>query len=93
MDQVKIGRFLKELRTEKELTQESLAAVAGCALLLFATFSLTDYLAVTKFNRVPRFCHRVSYNSENPNQLEYDTIFYTAVWENPGTEWERVYIK
>ena len=70
-----------------------LAAVAGCALLLFATFSLTDYLAVTKFNRVPRFCHRVSYNSENPNQLEYDTIFYTAVWENPGTEWERVYIK
>ena len=70
-----------------------LAAVAGCALLLFGTFSLTDYLAVTKFNRVPRFCHRVSYNSENPNQLEYDTIFYTAVWENPGTEWERVYIK
>lgn len=70
-----------------------LAAVAGTALLLFGTFSFTDYLAVTKFNRVPRFSYLVTYSSENPNQLVYETVFFTAVCENPGTKQERVYIK
>ena len=66
--------------------------VALCAALLFGTFSLTDYLAVTKFHQVPRFCYEVSYDSRDPDQLVYKTLFFTAVRSDPGTEQERVEI-
>jgi transcriptional regulator with XRE-family HTH domain len=70
-----------------------LLSVLGCAVLLFGLFSLTDYMAVKYSHQVPRFSYETFYSSENPDQLVYKTLFFTAVRENPGTENERVYIR
>ena len=64
----------------------------GCIALLFGTFTLSDYVAVSQFNQVPRFSYMTSYDSRNPNVLVHKTIFYTVVQEDPGTEDEQVYI-
>ncbi len=66
--------------------------VLGCVCLLFGAFSLSDYIAVTQFNQVPRFRYETSYDSQNPDQVVYKTIFFTAVQKNPGTEAEQVFI-
>lgn len=66
--------------------------VLGCICLLFGTFTLSDYIAVTRFNQVPRFRYETSYNSQNPDQFVYKTIFFTAVQKNPGTEDAQVFI-
>ena len=68
------------------------ACVALCAVLLFGVFTLTDYVAVKYSHQVPRFCHMVSWSSENPDELYYKTLFFTAVQHNPGTEDEWVEI-
>ena len=68
-------------------------AVVGCAVLLFGVFTLSDYLAVTKFNSVPRFCYQKGFNSEQPDQIVYKTLFFTAVQTDPGTEQEQVWIQ
>ena len=82
------------LLTRRAIAKRSfrILTVVGCILFLHGAFALSDYIAVKHFNQVPRFRYEVSYNSENPDQLMYKTIFYTAVRENPGTENERVYI-
>ena len=66
--------------------------VLGCIVLLFGTFTISDYVAVSQFKQVPRFSYMTSYDSRNPNVLVHKTIFYTVVQENPGTEDEQVYI-
>lgn len=66
--------------------------VLGCIVLLFGTFTISDYVAVSQFKKVPRFSYMTSYDSRNPNVLVHKTIFYTVVQENPGTEDEQVYI-
>ena len=66
--------------------------VLGCVCLLFAVFTLSDYIAVTRFNQVPRFRHETSYDSRNPDQLVHKTIFFTAIQKNPGKENEQVFI-
>ena len=66
--------------------------VLGCIGLLFAAFTLSDYIAVTQFNQVPRFRYETSYDSKDPDQLVYKTIFFTAVLKNRGTEDAEVYI-
>ena len=66
--------------------------VLGCIALLFGTFTLSDYVAVSQFNQVPRFSYMTTYDSRNPNELVHKTIFYTAVQKNPGTENEQVFI-
>ena len=66
--------------------------VLGCIALLFGTFTLSDYVAVSQFNQVPRFSYMTTYDSRNPNELVHKTIFYTVVQKNPGTEDEQVYI-
>ena len=66
--------------------------VLGCIVLLFGTFTIFDYVAVSQFKQVPRFSYMTSYDSRNPNVLVHKTIFYTVVQENPGTEDEQVYI-
>ena len=66
--------------------------VLGCVCLLFGTFMLSDYIAVTQFNQVPRFRYRTSYDSRYPDQLVYETLFFTAVQKNPGTEEAQVFI-
>lgn len=67
-------------------------SVVGCAVLLFGFFTITDYLAVTQFNQVPRFSYVKSYSSENPNEIVHKTLFFTAVQKYPGTEYESVEI-
>ena len=66
--------------------------VLGCIALLFGTFMLSDFVAVTQFNQVPRFSYKTIYDSRNPDQLVYKTIFYTVVQKNPGTADEQMYI-
>lgn len=66
--------------------------VFGCIALLFGTFILSDYVAVSQFNQVPRFSYMTTYDSRNPNELVHKTIFYTVVQKNPETENEQVFI-
>ena len=66
--------------------------VLGCIALLFGTFTLSDYIAVSQFNQVPRFSYMTTYDSRNPNELVHKTIFYTVIQKNPGTENEQVFI-
>lgn len=66
--------------------------VALCAVLLFGLFSLSDYIAVRHYHKLPRFSYCISYSSSEPDQLVYQTLFFTAVRHNPGTENEWVEI-
>lgn len=66
--------------------------VLGCVCLLFGAFTLSDYIAVTKFNQVPRFRYETIYDSRSPDQLVHKTIFFTVVQKNPGREEEQVFI-
>ena len=66
--------------------------VLGCIALLFGTFTLSDYVAVSQFNQVPRFSYMTTYDSRNPDELVHKTIFYTVIQKNPGTENEQVFI-
>ncbi len=67
-------------------------AAAGCILLLFGVFSLSDYIAVRHFHQVPRFRYETGYDSRNPDQLVHKTLFFTVIQKNPGKENEEVYI-
>lgn len=80
------------LRTVLAKKWQRLLAVLGCAALLFAAFSVSDYVAVKAFHQVPRFRYEVGWESEAPDQVTYKTLFFTAVRVNPGTENEDVYI-
>jgi len=66
--------------------------ITGCIILLFAIFSVSDFIAVKYFQQVPRFAFGTRYDSRNPDQIEYKTLFFTAIQKNPGTENEEVYI-
>ena len=66
--------------------------LAGCAVLLFGFFTVSDYIAVTQLNQVPRFRFATSYDSRNPDQILHKTMFFTVVQKNPGTRDEQVYI-
>lgn len=67
--------------------------VVGCMFLLFILFTLSDYVAVTQFNQVPRFRYETSYDSRKPNQWKYKTLFFTAIQTNPGTRNEKIEIQ
>ena len=66
--------------------------LVGCAVLLFGAFTVSDYIAVTQFNQVPRFRYETRYDSRNPDQLVHETLFFTVVQKKPGTKDEQVYI-
>ena len=67
-------------------------SIIGCIVVLFGVFTVSDYIAVTQFNQVPRFAYEKSWSSENPNEVIHKTLFYTVIQENPGTEQEKVKI-
>ena len=71
---------------------QRIICIAACAVILFGIFSVTDYVAVKHFNQVPRFSYETGWDSRNPDQLVYKTLFFTAVRKNPGTENEVVEI-
>lgn len=81
--------IIKPLVTKRALR---ILIVLGCIALLFGTFTLSDYVAVSQFNQVPRFSYMTIYDSRNPNEVVHKTIFYTVVQKNPGTENEQVFI-
>lgn len=63
--------------------------VVGCIAALFCLYAATDYATVAWYHQVPRFCYSKSYGE---NQVECKTLFFTAVWKNPGTSEETVEI-
>lgn len=61
----------------------------GCIIILFGIFNISDYIAVSQFQQVPRFSYVKSYGG---NQIEHKTLFFTAIEYNPGKDNERVEI-
>ncbi len=84
------GGFL--LRTVTAKRSLRVLAIVGCALALFAAFTVSDYVAVKEFHQVPRFRYETIYTSDESHQLVHKTLFFTVVQKNPGTENEEVYI-
>lgn len=66
--------------------------VTACLLLLISIFSISDYIAVTHLNQVPRFRYQTTYHSNFPNQRIYKTLFYTVIQTNPGKPYAQVRI-
>jgi transcriptional regulator with XRE-family HTH domain len=81
--------MIKSISVKRSLR---ILSVVGCVILLFAIFTISDYLAVTQFNQVPRFSYQKSYSSTNPDEFVHKTLFFTAVQKNPGTEYEQIEI-
>lgn len=66
--------------------------VIGCFIALFAVFMISDYMAVKYQHQVPRFRYKVTTTYDKGKRIEYDTLFYKVMWENPDTDEEKVYI-
>lgn len=64
-------------------------AAAGCLLALFGIFTVSDYIAVSEFQQVPRFSYEKSYGDR---VVEHKTLFYTVIQKNPGAADERIEI-
>ena len=64
-------------------------SVAGCILILFGIFTISDYMAVSQYHQVPRYSYEKIYSED---QIEHKTLFYIVIQKNPGTENERIEI-
>ena len=64
-------------------------SVAICIIVLLGIFVVSDYIAVSQFEEVPRFSYEKSYGED---AVEHKTLFYTVIQKNPGTESESVEI-
>lgn len=64
-------------------------SVVGCVIVLFGIFTVSDYLAVSQFQQVPRFSYEKSYGEDI---VEHKTLFYTVIQKNPGTSNESIKI-
>ena len=64
-------------------------SLVGCIVVLLAVFVVSDYIAVSEFQQVPRFSYEKSYGED---VVEHKTLFYTVIQKNPGTENESVEI-
>ena len=64
--------------------------VVGCVIVLFGIFTVSDYIAVSQFQQVPRFSYEKSYGEDI---VEHKTLFYTVIQKNPGTANESIEIK
>jgi transcriptional regulator with XRE-family HTH domain len=64
--------MIKSISVKRSLR---ILSVVGCVILLFAIFTISDYLAVTQFNQVPRFSYQKSYSSTNPDEIVHKTLF------------------
>jgi transcriptional regulator with XRE-family HTH domain len=65
--------MIKSISVKRSLR---ILSVVGCVILLFAIFTISDYLAVTQFNQVPRFSYQKSYSSTNPDEIVHKTLFF-----------------
>ena len=64
-------------------------SVVGCVIVLFGIFTVSDYIAVSQFQQVPRFSYKKSYGE---NIVEHKTLFYTVIQKNPRTANESIEI-
>lgn len=64
-------------------------SVVGCVIVLFGIFTVSDYIAVSQFQQVPRFSYEKSYGEDI---VEHKTLFYTVIQKNPGTTNESIEI-
>lgn len=62
-------------------------SVVGCVIVLFGIFTISDYIAVSQFQQVPRFSYEKSYGEDI---VEHKTLFYTVIQKNPGTANESI---
>lgn len=65
-------------------------SVIGCVIVLFGIFTVSDYIAVSQFQQVPRFSYEKSYGED---VVEHKTLFYTVIQKNSGTANESIEIK
>ena len=86
-----LGVYLIAKSLSATRNRRILSVVVSIALL-FGLFTVSDYIAVTYFNQVPRFRFQTVYDSRNPDQLIHKTLFYTVIQKNPGTGYEEVEI-
>lgn len=61
-----------------------LLVVFGYVCLLSGVFALSDYVAVARFHQVPRFSYRAIYDSRQPDQVLYKTLFLTRSGKIPA---------
>ena len=64
-------------------------SVVGCVIVLLGIFTVSDYIAVSQFQQVPRFSYETSYGEDI---VEHKTLFYTVIQKNPGTANESIEI-
>ena len=64
-------------------------SVVGCVIVLFGIFTVSDYIAVSQFQQVPRFSYEKSYGEDI---VEHKTLFYTVIQKNTGTSNESIKI-
>lgn len=64
-------------------------SVVGWLVVLFGIFMVSDYIAVSQFQQIPRFSSEKSYGEDI---VEHKTLFYTVVPKNPGAANERIEI-
>lgn len=64
-------------------------SIAGCILVLFGIFTISDYIAVSQYHQVPRFSYKKIYSED---QVEHKTLFYTVIQKNSDTENEGIEI-
>lgn len=57
--------------------------------MLFGIFIISDYIAVSQFQQVPRFSYEKSYGEDI---VEHKTFFYTVIQKDPGTADESIEI-
>ena len=65
-------------------------SVVGCVIVLFGIFTVSDYIAVSQFQQVPRFSYEKSYGED---VVEHKTLFYTVIQKNPGTANESIEVR
>ena len=65
-------------------------SVVGCVIVLFGIFTVSDYIAVSQFQQVPRFSYEKSYGEDI---VEHKTLLYTVIQKNSGTANESIEIK
>lgn len=68
---------------------QRILGVAVCVIVLAGIFTVSDYVAVSQFQQVPRFSYEKSYGEDI---IEHKTLLYTVIQRNPGTAEESIEI-
>ena len=83
-----VGIYLK-IKSVLVKRVSRILSVIGCVIVLFGIFTVSDYIAVSQFQQVPRFSYEKSYGEDI---VEHKTLFYSVIQKNPGTANESIEI-